>query len=517
MTGNCAAKDGSGRFEGVFSGMAFNGMQRGTCASPSAPTQPDFVAGQYTTPNITSTTTQGGCTTTATPCSVATACVSSPFISYDYSSSSIATTKNLYYINHSLDNYQQGQWNTFGLDVASLLAPSPYTAQGVVESKAMMLELGDDSPIASGTLGTSTPVDPTGDPRGDAILLVNGFALSDTALTCSNSPNYAFTNYLVHKDGVSTGNPFFKPSMNVVDVGVSAQSAPGTYGGTQFYFSPEFPRANVDSGGLVDTSYITLNAATLRIAVRKTTADPSALVVNGVGVAQAGFDTSQGTSEVTWDTTPSVIAAWDAFVTALPGGMVGTAAFVNGGPTVDLDLVAIFGAATMKTLLAQGKLNFAIAGGISAAQAYTTTNSPFPVPGSTPAPITANRTYRIAINGPAFLMNGSYYTLNCTIPPPPSASSGSGTPPAISSVTVLDVQSTFITLSWATDEPAKSEVYYGGGAPVIPIGQSGSFVTVHTRTITGLQPFRYYYLQAAAIDQDGNTTTAPAIQIRTLR
>lgn len=542
-SGNCAARDGSGRFGGVFSGFNFNGMLRGTCASPTSPTQPEHIAGMVATPKITGgyNNTQGNCTVTASPCTVAAACASSPFVLYDFSASAnLMSGLNTNYIDYSLANYRAGQWNTFELDVASLLAGSPYTAQGVVESKAVLLVLGDDSPIAnppvSTALTSSYPAPFTADTtRGDGILLVNGTALSETALTCtpSNDPslygsNFTFSNHLVHKDGNSTGTSFFKPAANVTTPGYAFNNIT-TYGGVEFHFNAVFPKANVDSLGAVDTSFINLTQAIVRLSVRKSAVVPSALVVNGIGVAQSGFDTSLATNgEVTWDTTPSIVAAWDAWVNSLPGAMVGSTAFTgapSGEATVDLDLLTIFGESTMKTLIAQGKLNLAIAGGITAVNVYTTMHSPYPNPGATPTPHTSNRVNRIPVHGPNFLMAGNYYTNICTIPPPPAAVSGAGQNPSImghpsAGWYTPNVTSNSVTLDWATDENTTSDVMFGVGAPVISWNTSEappSARTAHSRTITGLQPNRYYTFQVKGTDADGNVVTSNAILIKTLK
>ncbi|MBL7715489.1 MAG: fibronectin type III domain-containing protein [Bdellovibrionales bacterium] len=546
-SGNCAAKDGTGRFGGVFTGYPFHGMIRGSCGSPSSPTQPDYVAAMGTAgagcTNITGgyNNTQGNCTVTGSPCTVAAACATSPFLLYDFSHSANAVTANTSYIDYALNNYSPSQANTYELDIASLIAGSPYTAQSMVESKAVLMVLGDDSKIAAAPGGSAlTSSYPTGisegaNPRGDGLLLVNGTALSDVPLTCLPSndaslygANFTFSNHLIHKDGNSTGTSFFKAAANVTTPGYAFNSI-GTYGGVEFHFNAVFPKANVDSLGAVDTSFITLNTATLRLSLRKSAAVPSAIVINGIGIAQAGFDTSLSTvGEVTWTSDSSIIAAWDAWVAALPGAMVGSTAFTgapSGEATVDLNLLSLLGATTMKSLIAQGKLNIAIAGGITAVNTYATLSNPYPNPGSTPTPHTSNRKNRIQVYGPNFLMSGSYYTNICTIPPPPAVVSGAGQNPSIlghpnTGWYAPIVTSNSVTIQWATDELTTSDVLFGAGAPVISWNTTEAppaATTTHSRTVTGLQPNRYYAFQVKGTDVDGNVVTSNAILIKTLK
>ena len=461
-------------------------------------------------------------------------CATSTWIKYDYSYSSASqSTKNTYYIDYSLQNYMpalsQGAFfqhvNTFSLDVQQLLDPSPMTAEEVVKSGKPFVILADDSPMLKGNL------------------IVNGSTLSLNPLSCTTSSDYTFQNVLVHHDGNSlTGSP---PAFSGVvgNPGLSTTHAFGTYGSVEFFFNPQLPKVNLQN--------ITMQSAWLQMRLRRTSAAPVAIVINGVGISQAGFDRTQAIASPSpspvvesWDDRPAVVAALDAFVNSIPIQSVSPSPvpsvtaqapkepvytlnlytgsspvpaypyFPNPTPTVSpapsLRPESLFTAAEARDLINQGSLNFVIAGGIQAVSSMGTNNA---------VPISANRTFGTQVFGPTFIMSGTYNTEICAIPSPlPSASPSAG-PPVISNVVMVDtlLGSTDATIRWVTLVPSTTELLYGLGpvsttAGTDPLfgavtetsGVDATLNTVHEVHVTGLLPYRYYNFRPKSTTTDGS-------------
>ncbi len=78
-----------------------------------------------------------------------------------------------------------------------------------------------------------------------------------------------------------------------------------------------------------------------------------------------------------------------------------------------------------------------------------------------------------------------------------------GVSPVISNVQVTKVTSKTFTVTWQTDEPARSIIMYGTSAPDTEERENG-FKTDHTLTVTNLEPCTYYFFDVLAEDRAGN-------------
>jgi len=81
------------------------------------------------------------------------------------------------------------------------------------------------------------------------------------------------------------------------------------------------------------------------------------------------------------------------------------------------------------------------------------------------------------------------------------------TAPAITNVEVAGVAYDGTTITWDTDEPADSCIYYGTALPTNLSKCQSSMVTAHTITLTGLNPDTTYYFAVASTDDAGNQAT----------
>lgn len=502
----------SGAYKGVVSGVPPENIRKtGTCTAASGST------GHFSRPGMSGPF--GG---------VAPACrATSSLIDEDYSRTSINYSQmggtganpvfNPYYIQYSLDNYMQDQVNTFELDAQELLRPAPGVAsvksvESVLEQGDPFVVLGDDSPMITGAM------------------VINGTTFSRDPLTCDAPVWRDFRNVLVHKDGNSVAPAL---TLNLGAPGQTTLSALGTYQGVHFHFNPQLPKvgsANVE----VQESWVRLN-------LRRTSTAASAIVINGVGIKQAGFVGDINPAVVDyWVTDPAVIQKWTDIVNAIT--VVGTAfagseslTTITTATTINLYTGAtpkdalpsgvtlnsgLFTEAEMRTILAEGKLSITLAGGIVAAQAkstYSTSGPPIPTPGSTPAPETVNRTYRMAVQGPTFWMSGRYKTQNCAVPPvPPPLDTGDSTIPVVANKIATAITSNSISIGWTVARAATAEVWYGIGeatqlAGTVPANPT--FPHGGSMTINGLQPYRYYTIRIKATDEDGNSFTSAPIRV----
>jgi len=82
------------------------------------------------------------------------------------------------------------------------------------------------------------------------------------------------------------------------------------------------------------------------------------------------------------------------------------------------------------------------------------------------------------------------------------------TPPIISDVSLSGLTSTSITISWTTDEPATSTVYYGLDENYGFDKSDQTLKINHTITLTGLDPDTSYHFQVESSDSLGNTATS---------
>jgi hypothetical protein len=88
--------------------------------------------------------------------------------------------------------------------------------------------------------------------------------------------------------------------------------------------------------------------------------------------------------------------------------------------------------------------------------------------------------------------------------PPPDL-----TPPVISNVQIPALYSTSVTITWRTDEPADSQVFFG---PTASYGSSTVLNTTkvldHSVTVGGLQPETQYHFSVRSADASGNASTS---------
>jgi hypothetical protein len=390
--------------------------------------------------------------------------------------------KNTYYIDWSVSHYKQATRNTFDLNVEDLLLQTPLTTVSLLNDGVFNVVTGDDSPVYQG------------------YLVMNGYTISPTALTCVNSPTYTFQNVFVHMDGNTIAQSAFTGTVrNPRD---SWTLAPDPFQSVEWNYDAALPR--------VQTTNINVTLATISMQVRRAASGQAALVVNGVGVAQAGFNSSLATSAVEeWLTDAPTVTAWTNFVTSIPGN--------NNPTTVTLNLRNILGATRMRTLLAQGKLNISIAGSIYAVNSAGFANATTRVYGSP------------AVSGPELNLQGTYFTQLCDVPNNPDSPitdggalpgdcQTDGTSPLITSLDAVEITDAGATIQWLTDEAATDRTQYGIASPdTLTAADASADKTFHRVTLTGLLPYKYYQYQAVSTDSCGNTTISPVKLFRTLR
>ena len=92
--------------------------------------------------------------------------------------------------------------------------------------------------------------------------------------------------------------------------------------------------------------------------------------------------------------------------------------------------------------------------------------------------------------------------------------------PTISDLDVTDTDTT-ATITWNTDEPAKSTVFVSTASPVDPSGTStlsvtdANLVTAHTAVFTGLTPSTMYHMRIKVTDAEGNTRMSSELSFST--
>lgn len=384
---------------------------------------------------------------------------------------------NTYFMDWSLTHYKQNTINTFDLNLTDLLAPTSLTAVGVVSDGVLRVVTGDDSPVYK------------------ALLVMDGITISKTPLSCSNSPTYTFSNVYIHNDGNSIAQAAFSGSVVAPNTSWSANQA--GFRSVEYYFDPKLP--NVSS-----LDFITISSATISLRVKRQASSTAALVVNGVGIAEVGFDRSLATVAVErWVETAAAVDAWTNFVNAIPA--------TNADTTVTLNLVQIFGAAEIKTLIAQGKLNISLAGSMGTAYGQAATSG---------------RTYSVTVAGPELTMAGSFYTEICAVPDNPSSplSDDGEVPtgldqasPIVTSIQVVNITQNSATIQWLTNEPATTQVGYGIGNTDTSTTLDSTLSTFHSVTVTGLSAYKFYTYVVKSQDGSSNLTISSAKVFRTQR
>ena len=79
------------------------------------------------------------------------------------------------------------------------------------------------------------------------------------------------------------------------------------------------------------------------------------------------------------------------------------------------------------------------------------------------------------------------------------------TPPTISDISPSALTSTSITISWTTDEPATSRIYYGLDEDYGSEKENFTLKTSHSLTLSNLTPNTGYHYQIESVDAVGNT------------
>ncbi|MCD6219536.1 choice-of-anchor J domain-containing protein [Candidatus Calescamantes bacterium] len=80
------------------------------------------------------------------------------------------------------------------------------------------------------------------------------------------------------------------------------------------------------------------------------------------------------------------------------------------------------------------------------------------------------------------------------------------TPPIIENVKAINILSDRATITWETDEPATSKVYYGTSEPLEFETEDKTLVTSHSITLNNLSQNTLYYFAVQSTDEAGNTS-----------
>ncbi len=95
------------------------------------------------------------------------------------------------------------------------------------------------------------------------------------------------------------------------------------------------------------------------------------------------------------------------------------------------------------------------------------------------------------------------------------------TAPVISLVDVTNITSSSVHITWSTNEPATSKIWYSSSSPVAlssttPMVSSLSLLQNHNLALTGLASGTIYYYVIGAADAAGNVSTSTEFSFRTL-
>jgi len=437
-------------------------------------------------------------------------------VQFDYTSNGPtlpAGDRNAFFNQWQVDHYKAFTRNTSDFNVLNLLSKlvggtgAPLVpVVNMVDSGDLTVIIGDDTTVFQG------------------YLLLTGYTIAKESLSCSNSASRTFENVYLHHDGTSTGSSFFTGTVkdpntscawsnagNYADGAATCANAySGTFQSDEFYFDAPLPN--------VGATNITIATGVLTIDAYRQATGKSAIIINGVGVGETGFltdpDTMPPTAAVeSWISDPTTVGKWETFLAGIPAD----------GARHDgkaLDLVDLLGAAQLKSLLAQGKLNISLAGALAKTRSQRATSAR--VPGT-------------QAGGPELTLQGTYFNKICSVPDDPTSplsgtlpdyppASSDSTPPVISSVQTLDVADTTGKVLWLTDEWADSSVEYSTGvdlntntliAPTtvtLPAGAQEENDIVHEVALSGLSKYTIYFFKVHSTDYWGNTSDS-AIQI----
>lgn len=393
---------------------------------------------------------------------------------------------NTYFMDWALTHYKVATKNSFDLNITDLLAPTSVKVVDVVNDGVVRVVTGDDSAI----------FDNYNSYWNKPLLVMDGVTVSKTELSCVNSNNYLFINTYVHNDGNSIGQATF--SSGVVSPVTSWNNAMAGFRAVEFYFDPKLPR--------VPVANITLATAEIPLTVKRAAAGASAIIINGVGVAEAGFDASLATGAIEeWELGSTAVNYWTSFVSGIAND--------NSTQTRTLNLISLLGESKIKELLAQGKLNISVAGGLATVSG---------------AAATSTRTYGVQVAGPELNLSGEYYTRLCSIPNDPTSPITDSSPdvgscdldetsPVASSVQVTGITNTTATIQWLTNEAADSQVGYGITGTTTNTPLDSTLTTFHSVELTGLDPYKYYQFVVKTKDGCSNQTISATRTFRTLR
>lgn len=131
----------------------------------------------------------------------------------------------------------------------------------------------------------------------------------------------------------------------------------------------------------------------------------------------------------------------------------------------------------------------------------------------TDATVAPNTTYQYAVAAYDAAGNVSPQSTAISVPTPPASTN----PPVITGVTTSAITSTSATISWTTDIPSSSQVFFGTGPNY---GQNTTLdptlVTTHQQTLSGLAAGMTYHFEVQSTGQANNTGTSPDATFGTL-
>lgn len=399
-------------------------------------------------------------------------------------------TPNLFFLDWALSHYKVSTQNTFDLDIEGLLTGTSHTTEALLQDGNFKVVTGDDAFVQTDTATASRP-----------LLFVTGSTYSTTALTCTTSPTYKLLNTYIHNDGNSISQPAFSGS--VLPPFQSWGTSYTTMRSVEFYFDPRLPT-------LSSYNLLNITKADLNLQVRRASTDPTAVVINGIGIDQDGFNRSLADAGVveSWSNDAAVRTAWNNLINAIPAN--------SSTQTISINLLSLLGASTVKQLLLQGKLNISVAGPIARINGQAATST---------------RTYGVQVSGPELILEGDYAAEICEVPNNPgsplnngstgpaicSGASADTTFPTFSSVQAINITSNSAVIQWLTNEPATTQVGYGLTAATSTTPNDPTLNTFHSVTISGLQPYKYYQFNVRSTDECGNNGISATRNFRTLR
>ncbi|MCC2678622.1 MAG: hypothetical protein K0R29_1198 [Pseudobdellovibrio sp.] len=399
------------------------------------------------------------------------------------------TVPNTFYLDWALSHYKVNTQNTFDLQIENLLTGTSHTTTSLLQDGNFKVVSGDDAFVQTDTATASRP-----------LLFLTGSTYSVSALTCTTSPTYKLLNTYIHNDGNSIGSSAFSGS--VLTPFQSTSSTYTTFRSVEFYFDPRLPT-------LASYDLLNITKAEITLQLRRASTSATAIVVNGIGIDQDGFDRTSATTEVeSWSEDTAVRSAYNTLINAIPA--------TNTVQAVTINLITLLGADTVKQLLLQGKLNIALAGPIARVTAANNTSA---------------RTYGVQVTGPELILEGNYAAEICEVPDNPSSplNGGSSGPaicsgagadtafPTFTSIQAINVTSNSATIQWLTNEPSSTQVGYGLLNPGSLTTLVPALTTFHSVTITGLQPYKYYQYNVRSTDECGNSGISATKTFRTLR